>query len=517
MVLNPQFWAEDGRVFFRQAHEHGIAALFVPSGGYLHFVLRMIAWLTTPFDPALVPALFVAAAASLTLYVAARTVSPRCPLPPSAGYALALVLVPDAGEVLLTLTNTQWVLAAALLLILISHDPQSWRQCIHDAGGVLALGLTGPFIIAMAPLFVWRAAQRRTRFSAMLAVAAMLCAATQAIVLLNGPGEPTQTNVAWSLILAIPGWGIASSLVTGGRLNAEAGIAAMSTIGALGLVGLLALTMCAKRPRTPHLCLLFTLFALLAMSLYRHRADLGALFYGAGDRYFYPLQLLSLWLIIGAAVASGRVAIIARALLIGIGVLNVHRLREPPLPDLNWPAYAARLRNGESVEIPVSPEGWSFTMPASYRPRPTTARPAKNQAGGRHTPLNFSSRCVVTSSAPMILGFVLHEGAPRRFLLRAVGPSLKPLGVAEPLEHPKLVVLKNGAVDPVVVATTNLHDDAFVATATRESGAFALDPKCDDAVAFATLGIGSYTIIVSGENAADHGTALVELYELPAP
>src|SRR3954469_13020568 len=45
MVLNPQFWAEDGPVFFAQARIHGIAALVEPYAGYFHTVLRLVAWI----------------------------------------------------------------------------------------------------------------------------------------------------------------------------------------------------------------------------------------------------------------------------------------------------------------------------------------------------------------------------------------------------------------------------------------------------------------------------------------
>ena len=40
-ILNPQFWAEDGSVFYAQAYNKGIInSLFLPYAGYLHAVPR---------------------------------------------------------------------------------------------------------------------------------------------------------------------------------------------------------------------------------------------------------------------------------------------------------------------------------------------------------------------------------------------------------------------------------------------------------------------------------------------
>lgn len=59
------------------------------------------------------------------------------------GGALAVVLVPDAFEVLLVLVNVQWVLAAALVLLLLAIDPQRPREYFHDVAAATLLGLTG--------------------------------------------------------------------------------------------------------------------------------------------------------------------------------------------------------------------------------------------------------------------------------------------------------------------------------------------------------------------------------------
>src|SRR5436190_23821070 len=75
LIRLPQFWAEDGAVFFLQSRTLGADALIEPSAGYLHTVQRLVAWLASWTDPVLSPAIYVGAAGLLTLYVAARTQS----------------------------------------------------------------------------------------------------------------------------------------------------------------------------------------------------------------------------------------------------------------------------------------------------------------------------------------------------------------------------------------------------------------------------------------------------------
>src|SRR4051812_11268649 len=77
----PQFWAEDGLIFFTDAHNAGLKVIFSEYAGYLHLVPRCIAALSVCFDAVHAPTVFIAASFALTLYVAARTLSPRFPFP----------------------------------------------------------------------------------------------------------------------------------------------------------------------------------------------------------------------------------------------------------------------------------------------------------------------------------------------------------------------------------------------------------------------------------------------------
>ncbi|HUR59484.1 MAG TPA: hypothetical protein VM029_17335 [Opitutaceae bacterium] len=508
LLQSPQFWAEDGPVFFAQSRTLGAAALLQPSAGYLHTALRMIAWLAAQVDVTLAPAFFVAAAGMLTLYVAARTQSRRFPFRHSIAYPLALVMVPDAYEVLLNLTNLQWVLAAGLLLILISRDALTPAQRGHDVAALIVLGLTGPFIIAFLPLFAWRAWRRATHFSAMLAVVAGACAAVQTIVILRNPIAATVAPMAVEMLLGIPGLRVGSSLLAGGRVGADAGFALASGLGVLTLAAIGFLAVRRGTARIERVWLGFAFAGVLAMTLFRCRYLWPALYHGQGSRYIFPLQLIALWLIIPAASAARPwIAQAARWALVVIALVNLPRLREPAFPDLRWTEYAARIRNGEHVTVKINPDQWAFTLPG----RPVAA--ALPVPAGAF--VNVSARCTVSPGQPAIVGFILQPGAARRLLLRAVGPSLAQFGVAHPLSRPTLKLVERTGNAVALAVRGEACGALSLAFATERCGAFALAAGAGDFAGIAEVAPGSYSVIVDG-GANSGGEVLIEVYEVPA-
>ena len=380
-LRNPQFWAEEGTVFFGEAYTLGARALVTPFGGYLSTTQRIVAALASAADPAKVPAIFVTAALLLTLYVAARTQSSRFPLPPHVGYALAVVLVPDTFEVLLLLNNVDRITAAGLVLVLISRDARRWWEHAHDAAAGVVFGLTGPYSVLFAPLFLWRAFQRRTRGSIALAVLLTVCAAIQgSLTVLHEKGKLADTgpvamgygDVEPRKLLAVPGMRITGSLLVGARVPADYSLAAETALGmaVLAAVAFLALRKGAARVERVWLGIAF--LVVLASALYRCRLVLPDLCHAVyGNRYFYFPQLILLWLLIAYAVEVGRwKSWGATALLLWMLVVNVPRLRESALQDFRWKDYAAKIRAGEAVEIPLNPGGaepWILRLPARRR------------------------------------------------------------------------------------------------------------------------------------------------------
>jgi hypothetical protein len=121
--------------------------------------------------------------------------------------------------------------------------------------------------------------------------------------------------------------------------------------------------------------------------------------------------------------------------------------------------------------------------------------------------LNVSTRAnVQTGDNVLIGGLIISGDAPKRVILRALGPSLAAAGLRGALANPTLR-LHDGRGALVALNDNWRSDEAAV----RATG---LAPSDDyDAAIVATLAPGAYTAIVSGVGGTS-GIALVELYDL---
>ncbi|HVU35821.1 MAG TPA: hypothetical protein VHE61_20445 [Opitutaceae bacterium] len=153
---------------------------------------------------------------------------------------------------------------------------------------------------------------------------------------------------------------------------------------------------------------------------------------------------------------------------------------------------------------------------------------------------NISTRSAVSQAGDLISGFIVSGTAPRRFLVRAIGPGLAPFRVSGWLGNPQFTIYDAGG--RVVSANDNwsagydvvstlanggaVNQISFVpvdislavvkqlSDASGEAGAFQLQPGSADAALVVALAPGAYTVHVAAAAPAA-GTALLEVYELP--
>ncbi|MBI5382307.1 MAG: delta-60 repeat domain-containing protein [Opitutae bacterium] len=131
---------------------------------------------------------------------------------------------------------------------------------------------------------------------------------------------------------------------------------------------------------------------------------------------------------------------------------------------------------------------------------------------------NLSSRTQVVDGQPFIDGLVVGGSAPRRLLIRGVGPALAAYNVAGVLADP---VLSFHAVDGTQIAQNNDWQSPAtggasateVAAAAKSVGAFDLATGSKDAALIVTVAPGVYTVQLSGANRTS-GAAMVEVYDI---
>jgi hypothetical protein len=358
--LRPQFWAEDFG-FLLSAEQHGLASLGTPQAGYLYILPRIIALAATLLDPMLQPIWYLVAALAGTLAVCGSFFSSRLELPNKSLLALAVVALPQTGEVFFNPTNLQWIVALGILGTALKGDPRTVSDWCVDLGFLVVGGLTGPMMLFALPLLLARVWQRRTKASILVLLIGTAITAIQASFVLGLAPESTEpfdvvglgANVAFHLF--------GSVFLGVWATPALPKIAAM-VVAALvaALVGLVVVTSGRHRPALLSM-LAFSVLVLAAASVLKR---LDAWDYGDlrhGDRYFYVSKMILVWILaIGSVAAThrwvryGTIAALVLAL-----ACNAARFRFVPHPDFGWYAACPRIRAGDAVVVTIDP-GWKF-------------------------------------------------------------------------------------------------------------------------------------------------------------
>jgi hypothetical protein len=138
-----------------------------------------------------------------------------------------------------------------------------------------------------------------------------------------------------------------------------------------------------------------------------------------------------------------------------------------------------------------------------------------NSTAGNSTQslVNISSRGQVrTGDGVLIDGFIVSGNAPKKVLIRGVGPSLTAYGVVNVLGNPFLKLFQGSTV----IASNDdwgSGDANAIVAASAQVGAFPLGTNSKDSVLLLTLVPGLYTVQLSG---ADGGTGvgLLEVYQV---
>ncbi|HEY3663838.1 MAG TPA: plastocyanin/azurin family copper-binding protein [Chthoniobacterales bacterium] len=150
------------------------------------------------------------------------------------------------------------------------------------------------------------------------------------------------------------------------------------------------------------------------------------------------------------------------------------------------------------------PHGACCAMTGSVTVAAATPTPSPAAA----QPVNISTRLEVKTGDQVLIGGLIITGtAPKRVILRALGPSLAGAGITDPLADP---FLELHASDQSVITTNDNWRDS----PTADIEATGLAPSNDlESALVITLDPGSYTVIVNGKNGAT-GVGLVEAYDL---
>lgn len=188
-------WAEDVNTFMSSAYQYGIKSLFMQYAGYLHLVPRSVAYAQTFFgSPESAPFIYsyfcVGACALGSVYVFDVALKITKSNFVSIIFSLSPYVIVQSAEVLLNITNIQWILALTTFMLIWDvfcfHDKSDSKTIIKSVF-LLVFGLTGPFLIIFAPfaLYVFYLVRGKSNFSVVFpAVCIIISIVIQSMVLI---------------------------------------------------------------------------------------------------------------------------------------------------------------------------------------------------------------------------------------------------------------------------------------------------------------------------------------------
>lgn len=367
-LTRPQLWAEDGAVFFVQSYLNGSSAILQPYAGYFHLYPRLIAQLSAALPLHLIPGAYVAGNVLAQLVVGWMCLSPRLTLNRWLKVAMgaAVSVAPAQNEVFNKLVNSQWILALTLLLVLAYREPTTPGEWLCDAGVALVAGLTGPFSLIFAPLFLLRIVTRRADgYGRTVAAIGLGCAVVQLLNISN-PSTAGGFHWTWAYLRVVNGW--MGHVFSGSLLRpAPPGVLPTLLLFTVTTVVIVALATRAWVTRNrPMGIFLVGGLAVLSVVLYKFRGQPEFLF-SMGSRYFYIPTVTLVWSLL-AAWQPGLRARQQPLLAAGLGLalfafVQDHRSGGSANVALDWDEASRCIGKVHPCVVPINPPGWTLVVP----------------------------------------------------------------------------------------------------------------------------------------------------------
>ena len=368
--LHPQFFAEDGWVWYGQAYNlHWLRSLGIAQAGCLYIFPRLVAGISLLFPMQWAPLIMNFAGAVIQALPVSALLSSRCspwgPLRVRMLMAALYIAVPDAPEIHVVLTNAVWHLALLQALLAFSLPPLSWRGRVSDILLFGIGGLTGPFCILLLPAVVaywWFRRQRWTLVVLALMFAGALIQALNILQTVRSPGAPLGPTPL-RLLRIIAGSIFIDSMVGTGGPNLRVLFLFAAAIGGLFIL----VWGWRSAPLAVRLYTAFAIIVLMAvlrdpLLLPSNTPRWEMLANAMGIRYWFLPSLMFLWCAVWCASAGRsrlvRFAGLAVLLLTMVGL--VRKWIYPPWPNSQFSAeveHFKSLKSGEHMTFSVYDPG----------------------------------------------------------------------------------------------------------------------------------------------------------------
>jgi len=381
-IFHAQFFAEDGHVWFADDYNVGLwSALFQAHTGYFQTLPRLGAALALLAPFSLAPLVLNLIALAVQALPANLLLSSRSAgwgtLRTRALFAGICLALPNCAEVSSGITESQWLLALCVILVLTASPPRSVAGMGFDCSMLLLCGLTGAFCIPLLPIaffIVWRHRDRwRWVTSGLLAALCLVQAWALLIVDPSGRKEAA-LGASPALFARILGGQVYSATLLGhNKLATLPGLPMLLFLVALAIAGTVLVAICIARAPWPlRVFLLFSmmLFALAlitptgsipdGISAWRHLSTTTSVRY-----WFFP-TLAFAWSVLWCVQSQTGVIKTVSAVLFCVMCFGIVRdWRHPAFTDMHFEEQVKRFEAapaGTAITIPICPDGWTMEL-----------------------------------------------------------------------------------------------------------------------------------------------------------
>ncbi|MCI2291014.1 glucosyl transferase [Enterobacter sp. I4] len=385
LLTNAQFWAEDGRVWYAGVYNGSIIDfILTPKNGYYQTISKLTAAVSLAIPIELAPLLFNIVAISIRAMAISFLLSSRMSDISFSGrlcVSLFAILMPEITEIHANITNTHWYLALYLLLILIARPAKSAAGKAHDIVMTIIAGLSGPFVVFMAPVVLMKLIHnkalqfRRIDISKvdLISYIVAACSVIQAVsILLTADGTRTKAPLGASMdtLSSILSSRIFFSSFSTARdaswlWNYPFFKYLVCFIGFTAIVYTLIKSDWKMRSVVIFPAIMFA-FA-LAKPQMANIEDQWPKFMLSGERYTV-IPSIAMFAVICYCIGQikgyiGKAVTICFTILYLYTAVDNFKIRK--MPDLNWGNEVVKLhsaKKGEEVKMKINPVGWDMVL-----------------------------------------------------------------------------------------------------------------------------------------------------------
>lgn len=384
IVLHAQPWAEDGRVWMAGIYNNGFwSSLFLPQNGYFQTISRLTYGIALWFGLSKAALVANIIAILIRCFFVGLILSNRMSfiyIKYRIAIILYFILMPNVAEGFVNITNVHWYLSMYLLAVVMAKDAESTSAKIHDFIVLIISGLSGPFVVFIAPcLIIKRAYTRGGVVNAikginLFDVTMAVCCVIQLWAILTTSGS-TRIDAPLGYSFGLLADIVSCRIIYGSFLpfSMAREMAAHGNINAgLFIIFCVGLIFAFFKYEWRVKCLILFPLLMIGFALKSPVIAIGQpqwpLIFNteSGERYFYVTNIAMACLAISLVSSIGkfRLPVLYVGIFIFLAFVPTH-FRLPSLPDSGYyqdvKAFDEK-KSGETVSVRILPPGWDMKL-----------------------------------------------------------------------------------------------------------------------------------------------------------